>query len=484
MVARRGAEYLDGLEARSRSVWLGDSKVTNVVKEPQFAQAAETLSGWFDLQYEYPDDLLIADPETGESINVSHMQPRSREDLKRRHVGLQRISEMTFGMMGRTPDYMNVTFAGFSDDRQRWSGPDGSNEAGWERLVQFQKRLRRSDLSLTHTIVNPTINKESDASFANNPVPLHKVGETKDAIIVRGARMLATLAPFADEQTVYPASPLPPDASPAHALSFTVSMETPGLVFLCRDGAARPSEDRFDSPFSTRFDEQDAYCIFDDVEVPKQNVFIDGDIGVYGNVMMASTWWPNVMQQTTIRALTKLEFCYGLASAMVKAINDTSPDATEMLGELISYIEMTRNAILAAEDYCITQPDGGVYPDARALHPMRALLPLWLTRATDIIRTLGGANLLTTPSRAMLDAPELQGLIAEFLPGALGTTPERRSAVFRLAWDFVGSTLGSRGDLYERHYLASTKRNWQAAERLYSATNRTRGDDLLRRALA
>ena len=68
----------------------------------------------FDLQHEFPDDCLMPDPETGEPINVSHMIPRSIEDLKRRHRGLVRIAEATVGLMGRTPDYMNVTFAGFA----------------------------------------------------------------------------------------------------------------------------------------------------------------------------------------------------------------------------------------------------------------------------------------------------------------------------------------------------------------------------------
>ena len=40
-------------------------------------------------------------------------------------------------------------------------------------------------------------------------IALHKVGETEHGIVVRGARVLATLAPFADEIAVYPAAPLP-----------------------------------------------------------------------------------------------------------------------------------------------------------------------------------------------------------------------------------------------------------------------------------
>ena len=120
---------------------------------------------------------------------------------------------------------------------------------------------------------------------------------------MRGARILATLAPFADEMTVYPGHPLPADATDAYALSFAIPMDTPGLIFLCRDSAAAVGANPFDHPFSTRFDEQDAFAIFDDVEVPSDRVFIDGDIDVYNSVMGPTAWWPNIMQQTTIRAL-------------------------------------------------------------------------------------------------------------------------------------------------------------------------------------
>ena len=38
--------------------------------------------------------------------------------------------------------------------------------------------------------------------------------------------------------------------------------------------------------------------------------------------------------------------------------------------------------------------------------------------------------------------------------------------MFRLAWDFVGSALASRNELYERFYLASGARNYQLAHAL------------------
>jgi aromatic ring hydroxylase len=57
-------------------------------------------------------------------------------------------------------------------------------------------------------------------------------------------------------------------------------MDTPGLIFLCRDSASSPGADPFDRPLSSRFDEQDAFVIFDDVEVPRDRVFIDGNTDV------------------------------------------------------------------------------------------------------------------------------------------------------------------------------------------------------------
>ena len=65
---------------------------------------------------------------------------------------------------------------------------------------------------------------------------------------MRGARILATLAPFADEIAVYPAMPLPEGAD-AYGLSFCIPMGTPGLKFICRDSCAtKPNFSTIRSP--------------------------------------------------------------------------------------------------------------------------------------------------------------------------------------------------------------------------------------------
>jgi 4-hydroxyphenylacetate 3-monooxygenase oxygenase component len=457
MAARTGQQFLDRLRKTNRTVWLGDDRVDDVTTHPELAGAAHTLAGVFDRQHQYPEECLIPDPETGEPINISHMFPRSVEDLKRRNRGLSRISEATVGLMGRTPDYMNVKFACFAARHAIWAGADQGNEEGAQNLVQFQRRLAREDISLTHTIIQPTIDKASDLRIVGNRVTLHKVGETATGIVVRGARILATLAPFADEIAVYPGLPIPADAI-AYALAFAIPVDTPGLVFLCRDSASAPGAHPFDRPLSSRFDEQDAFVIFDDVEVPRERVFLDGRVDIYNDIRNTGIV-ENLTNQTTIRAVTKLEFAYGLATRMAEAINDQSPATQEMLGELLSYLEVARSAVLLSAEHGRDMGDGVWFPDPRPLVPMRSLLADWFPRVAEIITLIGSHNLLATPSRRQLDNAGLRPLLDEFLHGANGVDAEARAGLFRIAWDFVGSGLGGRNLLYERFYLTSASRN-------------------------
>jgi 4-hydroxyphenylacetate 3-monooxygenase len=255
MPARTGEQFLKGLRG-PREVWVDGERVADVVDHPKLTGAAHALAEVFDLQHAQAGVCLAPDPETGEPIAVSHLIPRSREDLARRHKALRAVAEYSVGLMGRTPDYMNVTYAGFAGSPVEWRAH--GNDAGYERLVAYQKFLRRGDIALTHTIVQPTVDKAlGDAPHPGNEHALRKVGETATGIVVRGARVLATLAPFADEIAVYPAAPLPKGADD-YALSFCIPLSAPGLKFLCRDSVSAGAN-RFDHPLSSRFDEQDAF---------------------------------------------------------------------------------------------------------------------------------------------------------------------------------------------------------------------------------
>lgn len=452
MAVRNGKQYIDGLKD-NRVVWLGNEKI-DVVNNPATKNSVEGMAGYFDWQIKYADDCIVEDPETGAPMNASLLIPRNAEDLQIRHKCFERLARYSYGMLGRSPDYCNVTLAGQVGRKDVWEKGDMKF---YENIKNFRREVIDGDLSLTHCILHAAIDKSiGELNGANRDLTLRVVKRDANGITVRGAKILATLGPFADEMFVYPAYPIGP-GDEAYALCFSVPCGAKGLVQVSRDHYATHAGVK-NAPFSSRFDEQDSFVIFDDVEIPWERVFVDGNLDVY-NAIPQAVFFGNVLQQTSVRAMVKLEFAYDLCTEIARVTNSEKyPPVAQMLGEVLTFLNITRNVLYAAEARAYDWGSNCHFP-----HPdikvIRAMMPQWMIRINEIIKTIGGHNLLATPELETFTNPEISQLLKTYLPGSNGISAEKRAAVMRTAWDFAGSSLGSRVELYERNYLAAQSRN-------------------------
>ncbi len=469
MGARTGKQYIEGLRD-GRVIWLEGERIDDVTTHPKFKGAVNSVARLFDLQHEYPDIMLYDSPDTGEKVGVTHMIPQSKEDIKRIKAAIKVWAEASAGLMGRSPDYLNTTFACFAAHADVWARR--GNEQGAKNLVEYQKYIRDNDLILTHSIINPQVDRSvSEAEQGGGEVALHKVGETDDCIIVRGARMLATLAPFSDELAVYPGSDIRVQDQ-KYAICFSIPMNTPGLSFICRDSYSK-ERNYFDYPLSSRFDEMDAVVIFDDVKIPKSRVFMDGDTIGYSEVIGQGYWRNYIIFQAMTRALTKLEFAFGLGHKIADMTGVNSFDhVQEKLGEIWNMMELTRSAVVAAEEGAFEVEGKGVYaPDDRPLMALRGTMPKWIPRAVELLKLIGGGGFMLTPSLADIEG-EMASAISKYYQ-ARNADATNRIRLFRLGWDFIGSELAGRCDLYERFYLSDAFRmtalNYKVADKTHPA---------------
>src|SRR5690242_21902672 len=103
-MARTGEQFLAGLNAGEREIWLDGEKITHPLEHPELRAAALSMARVFDLQHEHADEMLAPSPDDGRLVNVTHLIPRAREDLRRRRRAIELTAALSGGTMGRTPE--------------------------------------------------------------------------------------------------------------------------------------------------------------------------------------------------------------------------------------------------------------------------------------------------------------------------------------------------------------------------------------------
>ena len=203
MPARTGAAYLQGLRDQPREVWLRGERVEDVTRHPGLAGGANAIAALYDLQCDpaRQAEMTFTSPKSGDPLGLSFIIPRTREDLERRRVMMLNWARSTCGMMGRSPDFMNVTFATWAG-AAGWFG-QGKPEYG-ENMRRYYEYISENDLVLTHSLINLQRSRSINGTFnLQEGTALQVVKETSAGLVVRGARVLATLGPLADEIAVY-----------------------------------------------------------------------------------------------------------------------------------------------------------------------------------------------------------------------------------------------------------------------------------------
>jgi 4-hydroxyphenylacetate 3-monooxygenase len=456
MGAKGGKEFLQRLDSTPREVWYGADKITGSVSaHPAFAGIARSLAALFEMQVddELRDKMTYESPSSGERVGLSFLQPKTTEDLRRRTAMMKTWADFSGGMMGRTPDYLNSSVMAMAGAR-KFFGSEGHDYGA--NMANYYEHVRENDLLLTHTLINPQVNRAVGPSKQPDPfIAARVVEKQREGVVIRGARMLATL-PIADEILVFPSTVIRSgqDDMP-YSIAFALPVSAKGLKFICRESFA--AEPVYDHPLGSRFDEQDAVVVFDDVVVPWERVFILEDPERANTVSEATGAVVFMAHQATIREASKAEFVSGLATLVAETIGaDQFPQVQEKVTEILLIAETMKAFLRASEAGARMSSWGLTTPDYTPLNSARNLWPRVAPSLSAILKQLGASGLMAIPPEEVLRSkarPDVDRYYQSKLAGA-----EDRIRLFKLAWDVAGSSFGGRQDLYERFFFGDPVR--------------------------
>lgn len=445
MAAIEGIDYLNRLKNNPPETWMGDELIKDPTSHPLVAPPARSIAKLYDLQWDEDkkDYMLYRDPATGELEGTQYLVPRSKDDLRKRGLMHQEWAKASYGFMGRSTDFMSAQLVGWYANAEFFG--DYANN-----VRDYLDYIRKNDLYLTHVLINPQVDRSQPPSKQPDEFTyLGVVRETEEGLIVRGAKMMATAGPYADEVVVYPFTNQkmgPEDYK--YSISFAVPMSTPGLRCIARESFVKESQQ--DYPLASQYDELDGILVFDDVLVPWNRVFINQDPTKVNQILGFTSLF--TAHQSTIRLLTKLQFVAGLAMKATEIVNtNVFPQVQDMMGEITTYIELCKAAITASEANAQPNKDGIYIPDFKPLSAIRNSGNRWYPRTREILQLILAGGLMYQPSSFKVFDSPIKEDIEKYFRGA-DVSAREKIQIYKLASELTVSAFGSRHELYERYY--------------------------------
>jgi 4-hydroxyphenylacetate 3-monooxygenase len=453
-MARDGQSYLTSLRD-NRSIYIDGRRVADVTTDAAFANAVASAARLYDFQATPANVELMTfrSPTSGGQVNRAWQLPRSHSDLVQRRRALEQWARLTCGMVGRSPDHVASTLAGFRMGLSAFRAYDRARAAALEDYFTY---ARDNDLFLSYVIINPQADKARSArEQPDTQLVASIVDEDAQGITVRGAKMLATSGVMANELLVSGFQALQA-GDEAYAFTAAVPLSAKGLTLVSRRSYEQNATSTFDYPLASRFDENDAVAYFEDVKIPWDRVFVCRDL------KMAQAQWHDTRAhvfhnyQCMIRLTVKLNFLLGLARKIAETNNIINyPQVRESLGLMAAKVNNIAALVVAMEAAGETF-EGYYVPNRSMLCTAQVIAQTIYPEIVEGIRTLAGGGLIMLPaSHADFESPKVNAIIRKTQRSAIADSIERVK-LMKLAWDAVGSEFGSRHLQYEMFYSGAS----------------------------
>jgi 4-hydroxyphenylacetate 3-monooxygenase len=445
-----GPTYLESLRD-GRSVYIYGERVPDVTTHPAFRNAGRSVARLYDALHDPKQrEALTALDAFGQRTHKFFKPSNSAQELLEAREAINIWARLSYGFMGRTPDYKAAFMASMAANPEFYAPFDGSATA-WYRKYSSQC------LFLNHVLINPPVDRNRPVHEVED-VFVHVVKERADGIVVSGAKMLATGSALTHATFVAQNSAVTLDKDKAKdfAIVFIAPMDSPGAKLICRPSYEMNAHSPFDHPLSSRFDENDAVMIFENVFVPWENLLVYRDPEKVNAFYPESRFMNRFTLQAAARLTVKLELMAGLfAKAIATNGTDSFRGVQAAFGEILAW----RHLMLAITTAMCLDPEpapgGSVVPKAEFAATSRLVASeCWTNVRRTFEKQLAGSLLVAPSSYKDLKNEELRPLIDKYYRGSSGSA-EERVKLFKLIWDAIGTEFGARHELYEINYSGS-----------------------------
>ncbi len=441
MKIKTTANYLSSLRKLKPVIFYKGKRIDDVTRHPATAPHVRAAAMTYHLanRETYRDLATATSHLTGNVISRFTHVHQSIEDLVKK-IKLLRV-------LGRKTGTCFQRCVGFDGINAVYTvSYEVDKKCGTEYFERFKKwltHIQEENLMVVGAMTDPKGDRSRGPAQQSDPDQyVHVVKRTKEGVVIRGAKLHMTGAVNSHEILVMPTTALD-DSSKEYAIVCAIPVDAKGLTMIFGRQAGDDRRDNLEriDVGKPRFGAVggEAVIVFEDVFVPHERVFLDGETPFCGTIVhrFAAHHRANYgacktgLMDVLTGAVTYLAQVQGTAEAS---------HVRDKVTEMIHLSETLYSSAIATSAEGWQTPSGGYMVDTMLANVCKQNVTRFHFEVARLALDLAGGFIATLPSEHDLKSDDIGHLVKKYFSGVATIPTEDRIKIGRLIEAMTGGT--------------------------------------------
>ncbi|HYY66419.1 MAG TPA: 4-hydroxyphenylacetate 3-hydroxylase N-terminal domain-containing protein [Nitrososphaeraceae archaeon] len=428
MPIRNGAEYIQSLRGRNIKVYLFGELVKEPVDHPMIRPSINAVAETYDLANEELEIASAQSSLTGIKVNRFLHIAESAMDLVNQNKMQRKLGQLTGTCFQRCVgmDALNSLYSTTFEI-------DGKYGTLYhKRLIEFIKMVQRENVVIGGAMTDVKGDRSLTPSQQEDPdMFVHVVKRDDKGVYIKGAKASQTGCINSHWIIVMPTMRLQP-ADKVYAIVGAVPVHAKGLTYIYgrQSCDTRSMEEGDLDAGNAKFSGQEAMIIFDNVFIPNELIFMDGEVEFASMLVERFTCY----HRRSYVCKTGLGDVLIGAAAAIADYNGVS-NASHIKDKLVEMTHLNETIFAAgiASSYQSHRTASGNYQnDDMLANVCKHNLTRFPYEISRVAQDIAGGLLVTMPSEKEFRSPETGPLLEKYLKGRKGVSTENRVRILRL----------------------------------------------------
>ncbi len=428
MPIRSGAEYIQSLRGRDVKVYLFGQLVKEPVDHPMIRPSINAVAATYDLANEDPEIASAQSSLSGIQVNRFLHIAESAEDLVNQNRMQRKLGQLTGTCFQRCVgmDAMNSLYSTTYEIDQK------HGTQYHKRLMEFIKKMQQENLVIGGAMTD--VKGDRSLSPSQQPDPdmfVHITKRDANGVYITGAKAHQTGCINSHWILIMPTMRLKGEDKD-YAIVGAIPVDAKGITYIYgrQSCDTRSMEEGEIDSGNSKFAGQEAMIILDDVFIPNELIFMDGEYEFAAMLVERFTCY----HRRSYVCKTGLGDVLIGAAAAIADYNGIS-NASHIKDKLVEMTHLNETifaAGIASSFMAHKTASGNWQNDDMLANVCKHNVTRFPYEIGRIAQDIAGGLMVTMPSEKDFRSPSTGPLLEKYLKGRKGVTTENRMRVLRL----------------------------------------------------